>query len=87
MQSNLLAWAPDFKSDPSELSVSGPKQVRWRAPCCGREEERCGDHHDHRAVFVWVSGGIPKMWIHEAEYSGFRVDGTIPKRCYKIYEV
>ncbi|CAK9039091.1 Fe/B12 periplasmic-binding domain-containing protein [Durusdinium trenchii] len=27
LQSNLLAWAPDFKSDPSELSVSGPKQI------------------------------------------------------------
>ena len=31
IQSNILSWAPEFRSDPSELSVSGPKQV-WRCP-------------------------------------------------------
>lgn len=27
IQSNVLTWAPDFRSDPSELSVSGAKQI------------------------------------------------------------
>jgi hypothetical protein len=28
IQSNVLTWAPDFRSDPAELSVSGAKQAR-----------------------------------------------------------
>eukprot|EP00435_Cladocopium_sp_Y103_P030347 s1711_g7.t1 len=27
IQGNVLTWAPDFRSDPSELSVSGGKQI------------------------------------------------------------
>eukprot|EP00438_Fugacium_kawagutii_P020458 Skav206763 [mRNA] locus=scaffold167:415286:420515:+ [translate_table: standard] len=27
IQSNVLSWAPDFRSDPAELSVSGAKQA------------------------------------------------------------
>ena len=27
IQSNVLTWAPDFRSDPSELSVAGAKKA------------------------------------------------------------